>query len=360
MNRRDFLQPRNLLRPAGQILGAMEEVRALVEETPAQEDAVLLRFARRAMATTFEVILPFGTCSAQDVAEACLDLVDRLEAQLTVYREDSEVSRLNRNAFQQEVRVESGLYRLLALCQQLAEETDGAFDVSVGALIKAWGFYRRAGRVPDPQELQGVRRQIGMRHLRLDPDKGTATLLRPGVEINLGSIGKGYSLDAVIALLRADWHVPAALVHGGHSSVYALGSEPGGTQGWTVGLLDPEDKERRLAVLQLLNRGMGTSAATYQHLEYQGRKLPHLLDPRTGWPAEGMLSATATAPTAAQADALATAFFVLGVEGARAYCAGHPDVGAVLVPNTPERQVIVLGRALTEINGSAPPRRAAR
>jgi thiamine biosynthesis lipoprotein len=356
MNRRDFLQPRNLLRPAGEILGAMDEVRALVEESPAQQDAVLLRFARRAMATTFEVILPFGTPGAQDIAEACLDLIDRLEAQLTVYREDSEVSRLNRTAFGKSVGVETGLYRLLTLSKLLAEETDGAFDISVGALIKLWGFYRRAGRVPTPQELQEIRGQIGMRHLRLDAEKETLTFLRRGLEINLGSIGKGYSLDAITALLRAGWRVPAALVHGGHSSVYALGSEPGGTHGWTVGLLDPEDQGRRLAVLHLLDRGMGTSAATYQHLEYQGRRLPHLLDPRTCWPAEGMLLATATASSAAQADALATAFFILGVDKARAYCASHPDVGAILVPNTPERPVIVLGRALGETTHPMPPR----
>src|SRR5207237_6170693 len=116
---------------------------------------------------------------------------------------------------------------------------------------------------------------------------------------------------------------------GGHSSVYALGSEPGSSRGWTVGVLDPENPDKRLAVLRLHDRGMGTSAATYQHLEYQGRKLPHLLDPRTAWPAEGMLMATVTAPTAARADALATAFFILGVEKARAFCASHPDIGAI-------------------------------
>src|SRR5438874_328391 len=109
MNRRDFMRPQNLLRPAGQILGALDEVRTLVDETPAEEgqDAVLLRFSRRAMATTFEVILPFGAPGAQQFAEASLDLIDRLEAQLTVYREDSEVSRLNQNAARQPTLVES-------------------------------------------------------------------------------------------------------------------------------------------------------------------------------------------------------------------------------------------------------------
>jgi thiamine biosynthesis lipoprotein len=348
MNRRDFLHLRNLLRPAGHLAGAVDEVRALVEETPGN-DIVLLRFARRAMATTFEVILPFGTPAAQDIGEAALNLVDQFESQLTVYRDDSEVSRLNQNAHREPVPVESGLFQLLVQCRHLTEETGGAFDITVGALIKAWGFYRRAGHVPSREELQAVRAKIGMCHLLLEPGQETVRFQRPGLEINLGSIGKGHALDGVSAQLRDEWNVPAALLHGGHSSIYALGSEPGGTRGWPAGLLDPDDAQKRLAVLRLLDRGMGTSAATYQHLEYQGRTLPHLLDPRTSWPAEGMLMATATAPGAALADALATAFFILGVERTRAYCATHPDIGAVLLPNTPERKLVVMGRALGEI-----------
>src|SRR5438105_5045821 len=121
MNRRDFLHPRHLFRPAGQIAGAMEEVRALVEEPPTADDAVLMRFARRAMATTFEVILPLGTPDTQPIAEQSLDLIDRLEAQMTVYRDDSEVSRLNVLAANEPVPVDAGLCRLFTLCRQLAE-----------------------------------------------------------------------------------------------------------------------------------------------------------------------------------------------------------------------------------------------
>ena len=168
MNRRDFLHLRNLLRPAGHLAGAVDEVRALVEETPGN-DIVLLRFARRAMATTFEVILPFGTPAAQDIGEAALNLVDQFESQLTVYRDDSEVSRLNQNAHREPVPVESGLFQLLVQCRHLTEETGGAFDITVGALIKAWGFYRRAGHVPSREELQAVRAKIGMCHLLLEP-----------------------------------------------------------------------------------------------------------------------------------------------------------------------------------------------
>src|SRR5439155_6034642 len=102
------------------------------------------------------------------------------------------------------------------------------------------------------------------------------------------------------------------------------------------GLKHPWDEERRLGQVWLRDRALGTSAATFRHLEYNGRKLGHNLDPRDGWPAEGIASTTVLAPTATEADALATAFFVLGVEKTRAYCETHPAIGAVLLPDAPD------------------------
>jgi thiamine biosynthesis lipoprotein len=102
--------------------------------------------------------------------------------------------------------------------------------------------------------------------------------------------------------------------------------------------------------LWLRDRALATSAATFQHLEYNGRKLGHILDPRTGWPAEGIASATVLAPTAAEADALATAFFILGIEEARAYCTNHPEVGALLLPSGEDAQPVIVGLAPAEVD----------
>jgi len=350
MNRRDFLHGSDLIKSAGQVLEAVEQIQALAAPPEKKDDdVVLLRFARQAMATTFEMILPFGTPDAQACADAALDLVDELEAEWTVYRPDSAISILNQTAGRTPVPVSPRVFELLAYCQQLWRDTGGAFDIAVGALIKAWGFYRRAGSIPSQDELRLVRGQIGMRHVRLDHQNKTVQFLRPDLEINLGSIGKGCALDFIASRMRQSGCPTSALLHGGHSSVYALGSEPGSERGWSVGLLDPIEGKRRLAVVHLKDRGMATSAATYQHLEYQGRKLPHLLDPRTSWPAEGMLMATVTAPSAALADALATAFFILGVDRTRAYCASHSEIGAILMPNKPEHSLVVVGPALQEV-----------
>jgi thiamine biosynthesis lipoprotein len=185
-----------------------------------------------------------------------------------------------------------------------------------------------------------------MQFVQLDLCQRTVRYLREGVEINLGSIGKGYALDEVGRLLRERWGVSAGLVHGGHSSVLAVGAQPGQERGWPVGVAHPWEP-RRLAVLHLRDRALGTSAATFRHLEYNGRKLGHILDPRTGWPAEGLASVTVTAPTAAEADALATAFYILGVDWARDYCAGHPEIGGVLLPQDGETAVV--GHALSEV-----------
>jgi FAD:protein FMN transferase len=303
------------------------------------------------MATTFEVMLPFGTPDAHLVALAALDEIDRLEDQLTVFRDTSEVSRLNARAARHPVTVERGLFDLLARAKQHHEATAGAFDIAVGALIKTWGFYRRQGRVPTEAERAAARTRSGMQHVRLDPERLTVAYDRQGLELNLGSIGKGYALDRTAALVAEQHGVRDLLVHGGHSSVLARGAEAPGRRGWAVGLLDPERAGCRRAVLHLCDRGLGTSAITHQHFMHEGKKLGHVLDPRTGWPASGVLSATVTAPAAAEADALATAFFVLGADGAQAYCDAHPDVGAVLLTEAAPARLIVLGRAVQEVDG---------
>ena len=182
--------------------------------------------------------------------------------------------------------------------------------------------------------------RVGMNRVVLDEERRTIHFLCRGLEINLGSIGKGYALDRVAERLRTEAALSSGLLHGGHSSVYAIGSSPGDARGWEVGVSHPWQPGKRLAVLRLRDRGLGTSAATFQHLEYNGRKLGHILDPRTGWPAEGVASATVTAPNAAAADALATAFFILGAAATREYCAAHPEVGVVLLSDDSPRPLV--------------------
>jgi FAD:protein FMN transferase len=361
MNRRDFLRPRRLAAAAGEVLGLVDELtrpetgeadQASMAVKPGE--AALIRFARRAMATVFEIIIPFGTPDAHEAAEVGLDEIDRLEAQLTVYRDTSEMSRLNHLAPYTGVRVEEGLFDLLRTAARLHQESEGAFDVSAGALIKAWGFFKGPRRVPSETERTEVLAQVGMQHVVLEESGRAVRYLRPGLEINLGSIGKGYALDRVADILREGWKIPSALLHGGHSSIYAIGNAPGEKDGWSIALRHPWDPEKRLGTVRLRDRALGTSAATFRYLEHEGRKLGHVLDPRTGWPAEGVASVSVLAPTAAEADALATAFFIQGPLWAQAYCQAHPGIGAILLAEGENAVPVVFGLAPEEIELTPP------
>ncbi|HVK08272.1 MAG TPA: FAD:protein FMN transferase, partial [Gemmataceae bacterium] len=265
-------------------------------------------------------------------AQAALDLIDDLEDQLTVYRDTSEVSRLNATAAAGPVGVERTLFDLLAFAARVTRQTHGAFDIATGALIKAWGFYRRQGRVPTPAERAAAMTRTGTRFLALDHDHRTVKYLRPGLEINLGGIGKGYALDRSAELLRADWGAESGLLNGGMSSVRAIGTPPGQPRGWPVALRHPWEPDRPLGTLYLADAGLGTSAATFQHFAYNGQKLGHLLDPRIGWPAAGVEQVSVVAPTAAEADALSTAFFVLGPAATARFCESRPEIGVVMLP----------------------------
>jgi thiamine biosynthesis lipoprotein len=284
------------------------------------------------MGSFFEIRLGTTIPGAVDLASRALDLIDSLEAQLTVYRDDSEVSRLNATAHLGPVVVEPGLFELLECAIALSQETQGAYDVTAGALSEAWGFVRGPRRVPGPEVLAEARARSGWHHLTLHSQNRTITFDRSGISINLGSIGKGYAVDRAVRLLRAYWFPTSALIHGGQSSLYALGSPPGrfGDR-WEIALRSPFLPESPLGLLRLRNRGLGTSGSAFQRFEVDGKIYGHILDPRTGEPTHGPASVTVLAPSAAVADALSTAFYLLGADAAADYATRNPEIGIIFV-----------------------------
>ena len=302
------------------------------DEPEAAGEFSLVRVSRRAMATAFEVAIPAGTHpDALGAAEDALDFIDALEDQMTVYRDHSEVSRLNASASEAFVEVEPKLFDLFARCAVWTKETGGAFDIATGALTTVWGFMRREPRVPAPRVLVEAMRRTGFRHVVLNAETRALKFRVAGLELNLGAVGKGYALDRAAELLRTKWGVRSALLHAGGSSVYAIGKPPGDSRGWPIRLKHPTNPDESLGVVRLRDAGLGTSAATFQFFEYNGQKLGHLLDPRTGWPARGTASASVVAPTAAEADAMSTAAFVLGAAGAESLTRLRPALGAVVL-----------------------------
>jgi FAD:protein FMN transferase len=266
-----------------------------------------------------------------EAALAALDLVDQLEDQLSIYRPYTEVSEINRAAAEHAVEMEPRLFSLVELCAWLHAASGGAFDVTSGPLSRIWGFFKREGRLPTDDEIAAAMKVVGFANVELDPDHRTIRFLKPGVEINFNSIGKGYALDHV-AELMSDRGISDYLSHGGSSSVLARGRDRANDLGgWAIGVPHPHEREEYVGQIILRDEALGTSGAGTQFFEIDGRRYGHLVDPRTGRPTEGVYTATAIAPTAAEADALATAFFINGPAGASEYCAEHKHVAAVLV-----------------------------
>ncbi|MHB9108406.1 MAG: FAD:protein FMN transferase [Armatimonadota bacterium] len=241
--------------------------------------------------------------------------VARLEAILSTYRPGSDVSRLNRAPAGQAGAMSPEVIDLLAQSREISEATHGAFDVTVGPLIELWRNAAGTDTLPSAEALAAVRDRVGLRHLSVQGE--TVCRLRDGVEVNFGGIGKGYALDHAAEVLRAEGIEAALLNFGGQVLVTGL---PPGRTCWTVEVRDPRDPWNpalHLSALRLVAGSVSTSADYARGLTIAGRPYSHILDPRTGQPVAGMRSATVIAPTAAEADALSTALYVLGPEAGR-------------------------------------------
>jgi len=308
----------------------------------------LIQLTRKAMACQFEVYLnAMGPGTETEAGVAALDLVTELEQQLSAYRYDSEICMLGATAYLRPQVVEPRLYELLKLAVQLYRDTQGAFDITAGPLIKAWGFFDREGKVPAQEDLAAAMSLVGSDRLTLDDQQRTIFFEKEEVELNLGSIGKGYALDRCKESL-CEAGVEDFLVHGGTSSVLAQGVRRDGKDrdGWEVGVPHPLRPDRRIGTVHLKGEALGTSGAAFQAFVHEGKKYGHVLDPRTGQPATSVLSATVIAPTAALADALATACYVMGPEETETLLPKYPDVSVLLVKEGRRRgsvETVMLG-----------------
>ena len=287
------------------------------------------------MACRFEVTLDDEDARHVEDARAALDEIDAIEAALTWFRETSELSRVNRDAAVGPVPVGPFMAEILSLCRELHATTGGAFDPASTALSRCWGFLERRPRLPAEDELARARACSGMDKVVLDEAARSVRFTAPGVELSFGAVGKVGALDRVARSLR-DRGLGRALLSAGGSSQRGFGPqdselalEPGG---------------RVLGLLRFRDAALATSGAGEQHFEAAGRRYGHVLDPRTGWPAEGVSSARALASDAAVADALSTAFLVAGPELARSVCAARPGTLALFVLDAQPDEILAVGQ----------------
>jgi thiamine biosynthesis lipoprotein len=224
------------------------------------------------------------------------------------------------------------LFQLLSACVEYSRQSEGAFDISVGPLMKVWGFYKGSGHLPHRAEVRGSLTKVGYRNILLDAVNRTVRFARPGVELDPGGIGKGYAVDRMVDVLRRDG-IASALVSASGSSIYALGSPPG-EAGWKVRIRDPKNEAKTVTEVTLKDESMSTSGSYEKFFRAEGRIYSHIMDPRTGFPADGMLSASVIAPRTLDSEAWTKPFFING----RVWAAKHKPKGfrVFLCPDTSE------------------------
>ena len=279
-------------------------------------ERIEVRLSSLAMRSRFELLLsgddePF----LRAAGEEALEEIAAVERELSFFDPRSEISEVNRRAHAESVRVAPPLFELLTQCKQLWRLTSGCFDPTIGPLLELWGFGEGRSASPSRQDVQDALDRVGMDKVELNPARRSVRFSSPGVSINLGSIGKGYALDRAADVL-IECGVSGALLHGGTSSVRAIGMDGAGRT-WTIAVADPSHSDRSLAEVCLRDAALGVSGNHLNTREVAGRRVGHVIDPRNGEPVcERRLAAVVTR-TGAEADALSTALLCSGMEEAR-------------------------------------------
>jgi thiamine biosynthesis lipoprotein len=297
------------LRPAAAAILALFLPFAVATPSPA---LVRLEKSADAMGSTYTIAL-YGTdrIKMEAAIDAAFDEVRRLDELLSNYKPESEWSEVNRNAASRPVKVSPELFGLIQACLEYSRQSEGAFDITVGPLMKVWGFYKGSGHLPHRPEVAAALTKVGYRHIHLDPVARTVQFDRAGVEMDPGGIGKGYAVDRMVDVLRRNG-MTIALVAGSGSSIYGMGAPPDEPQGWPVKIKDPWDESKTVAEVRLKDMSLSTSGSYEKFFRAEGRIYAHIMDPRTGYPAQGSVSVSVMAPRTIDSEAWCKPFFVNG------------------------------------------------
>lgn len=286
------------------------------------------------MGTIVQIKVPFDCCESQkkleEKIEHAFSEVRRVENVFSVYRESSEVSRINRLAYGQPIRISEEVFDLIEMALEYNRKTDGAFDITVKPLVDLWASAKASGMMPEEEEIKAALAKTGPQNVILDKASKTISFRKRGMSMDLGAIAKGYATDRAIAILKQEGIKDAIVNSGG--DMYCLGmrskKEP-----WTIGIQHPRDRGKIFLELKLANRAIDTSGDYEKFFVLNGKRYSHIIDPRTGYPVgDEVVSATVTAGDSVTADIYATALCVLGPKGLD-IIKGAKGVEAMMVVN---------------------------
>ena len=282
---------------------------------------------------------------AEGALEAAFEEVRRINDLMSLWRDDSALSRLNREASDGWARTDPEIFDLIKTSKRYSEATGGAFSVTAGPLVRLWGFLRRQERrPPQPEEIEERMAFVGDQLIDLNESRKAVRFAAQGMEIDFGGVAKGYAVDRAVSVLR-EMGIENALVDLG-GNVRSIGA-PAGRDSWNIAVRDPRRREGIIGVLEINDQGVASSGQYENYFEHQGRRYGHIIDPRTGWPAEGVLGTTIVAPDAMIADILSTAVFVLGPEEGAKLINGLDGVeGIIIVPRGQDSVLIKVSEGL--------------
>jgi thiamine biosynthesis lipoprotein len=270
------------------------------------------------MKTSFELVLEGEDPSyLRSAGEEALEEVERVEEQLSFFLLSSEVSWINRMGYPGPLKVEPRLLSLISRSLQICRETGGAFDITATPLLSCWGITERRPRSPKEWEIRRALELIGPDKIEVDLRERSLRFKRDGVSISLGGIGKGYAVWRAAKILE-EKRIESAVISGGGSTIYALKGK-----GWRIGIVDPVEPKRRVAVIRIDGMAISTSSTV------DGDGNPHIVDPRTGMICEGVRSVSVVCEDPVMADALSTAFLVMDRDEVASFCRSHEGVAAI-------------------------------
>jgi len=271
----------------------------------------IVKLALNAMATRFELVLHGDDpVFLRAAGQEALAEIKRLHQRLSFYDPSSSISHINRNAYQSPVQINSNLYSLLKLSKEIHHLTHGAFDITIGPLMKIWGFVQGTGVWPYESQRKEALEKTGMDKLIFDDQQCTVTFQREGMAIDLGAIGKGYAIEEATTILK-ECGITSALLHGGTSTMTAIGVPSEEDDGWPIGVVDPSNHKNMITSMTICDEAFSVSAPHGKAFKKENQVLGHIIDPRLGYPVQGARLSAVSFTSATICDALSTAFLSL-------------------------------------------------